>query len=191
MPGDDLARLIYLTLLLAVIGGYFLVESRGQLGRRAQQAAIWGLIFVGAVAAAGLWGDLRRSARPGEPRVIGDTLEIPAAPDGHFYLLGEVNGARVRFVVDTGASDIVLSQRDARRAGIDPDRLTYVGSAMTANGKVATAPVRLDSLTIGGVTETGVPAVVNGGELDSSLLGMSYLGRHEVVLNRDRLILRR
>lgn len=191
MDGDDLPRFLYLVLLLAVVGSYFIVESRGQLGKRAQQAAIWALIFLGAVAVAGLWTDIRRSALPTEAVVRGDLLEVPVASDGHFYITGEVNGARVTFFVDTGASEIVLSQDDARRAGLDPEALNYFGTAMTANGQVATAPVRLASLTLGGIAEADVPAVVNGGALDTSLLGMRWLGRHEVTFTRDRLTIRR
>ena len=191
MDTNDLPRLVYLVLLLAVVGGYFLMESRRTLGKTAQQAAIWGLIFLGAIAVSGLWGDIRRGALPTEAVLRGDTLEVPVAEDGHFYLTAEVNGTRVLFVVDTGASEIVLSQRDAERVGLEPATLNYFGTAMTANGRVETAPVRLDTFAIGGLTETDLPAVVNGGDLDTSLLGMSWLGRHEVTFTRDRLILRR
>lgn len=191
MDTGDVPRLVYLGLLLAVIAGYFLMANRRQLGKVAQQAAIWGLIFLGAVAVAGLWDDIRRSTRPAEAVIRGDSIEVPAAADGHFYLLAEVNGVTVRFVVDTGATDIVLTRRDAARAGLDPEGLNYFGTAMTANGRVATAPVRLDTLALGGVSDANVPAVVNGGELDTSLLGMSYLSRHEVTFSGDRMILRR
>ncbi|WP_347310181.1 retropepsin-like aspartic protease family protein [Defluviimonas sp. SAOS-178_SWC] len=191
MDFNDLPRLAYFVLLLAVVGGYFLMENRKNLGKTAQQAAIWGLIFLGAIAVSGLWGDIRRGALPTEVVVHGDTLEVPVAQDGHFYLTAEVNGTKVLFVVDTGASDIVLTQRDAERVGLKPGTLNYFGTAMTANGRVETAPVRLGTLALGEVTDTNVPAVVNGGQLDTSLLGMSWLGRHEVTFARDRLIIRR
>jgi aspartyl protease family protein len=191
MVGDDIARLVYLVLLLSVIGGYFLMSNKKQLGKTAQQAAIWALIFLGAIAVAGLWGDVRRAAQPQAALITGDGIEVPVADDGHFYLNAEVNGSNVLFVVDTGASDIVLSERDARRAGFDPDTLNYFGTAMTANGQVATAPVRLETLKLGERIDEQVPAVVNSGELDTSLLGMSYLSRYELVLSRGRLILKR
>lgn len=191
MDADVLPRLIYLGLLLAVIGGYFLIENRKRPGKTAQQAAIWGLILLGAVAAAGLWSDIRRSTLPGRI-VVGDgRIEVAVADDGHFYLTAAVNGADVLFVVDTGASDIVLSARDARRAGFDPAALNYFGRANTANGPVATAPVRIETLQLGNFTDTAVPAVVNSGAMDRSLLGMSYLSRFEMVLSRSSLVLRR
>lgn len=193
MYSDQIARVIYLVLLLSVIGGYFLVANRGSLGRVAQQAAIWGLIFVGAIAVAGLWGDIRRDVS-GIPRqqVIGtDQIVVPRAPDGHFYLNAEVNGKPVLFVVDTGATDIALSQSDARRVGLDPAGLAYLGTAQTANGVVATAPVRLDSVSVGPFTDTGVRAMVTKGDLGDSLLGMSYLRRYQITMNGDRMVLRR
>ena len=191
MDSEDFPRLIYLVLLCSVIAGYFLLENRNRLGKTAQQAAIWGLIFLGAIAIAGMWGDIRRSAYPTEAVVRGDRLEVPVAPDGHFYLTAEINGTDVLFVVDTGATDVVLSREDAERIGLDPDNLDYFGSATTANGIVRTASVRLDRFSIGNQTETGLLAVVNGGELDTSLLGMSYLGRFEMTLTPDRLVLKR
>ena len=191
MAAEDLPRLIYLVLLLAVVGGYFLVENRKRLGRTAQQAAIWGLIFLGAVAAAGLWSDIRRNTLPGIAVTGEGRIEVAVADDGHFYLGAKVNGVDVLFVVDTGASDIVLSARDARRAGFDPAALNYFGRAMTANGPVATAPVRIATLQLGDFTDTAVSAVVNSGEMDRSLLGMSYLGRFEMVLSGSSLVLRR
>ena len=192
MDGDDLGRLAYLALLLLAVGGYFVAQARRNLGRTAQQAAIWVFIFIGVIVAYGLWGDLRRTALPEQTRVVGDGIEVAASDDGHYYLTAEVNGARVLFVVDTGASQIVLTARDAERAGLDPAGLGYFGSAQTANGIVRTAPVRLERFTLGPFEDRNLPAVVNAGDLDTSLLGMSYLGRFRTLaISGDRLHLTR
>lgn len=191
MGGDDLGRLAYLVLLLMVVGGYFLAQGRRNLGRTAQQAAIWAFIFIGVIVAYGLWGDLRRTVVPEAMRLSEGGLEVDASADGHFYLTAEVNGAKVLFVVDTGASQVVLTRRDAERAGLDPDALAYFGRAQTANGVVQTAPVRLESFTLGPFADRDLAAVVNAGELDTSLLGMSYLGRFELTLSGERLVIRR
>lgn len=192
MDGDDLGRLAYLALLLLAVGGYFVAQARRNLGRTAQQAAIWVFIFIGVIVAYGLWGDLRRTALPEQTRVVGDGIEVAASDDGHYYLTAEVNGARVLFVVDTGASQIVLTARDAERAGLDPAGLGYFGSAQTANGMVRTAPVRLERFTLGPFEDRNLPAVVNAGDLDTSLLGMSYLGRFRTLaISGDRLHLTR
>lgn len=191
MGGDDIGRLAYLVLLLMVVGGYFLSQGRRNLGRTAQQAAIWAFIFIGVIVAYGLWGDLRRTVVPEAMRLSEGGLEVDASADGHFYLTAEVNGAKVLFVVDTGASQIVLTRRDAERAGLDPASLGYFGTAQTANGVVQTAPVRLESFSLGPFADRDLAAVVNAGDLDTSLLGMSYLGRFEITFNDFRMRLSR
>lgn len=190
MTDDQAARLVYLSLILLVIGGAYVLSHRRRIGQMLRHAAIWGLIFIGALAAVGLWQDIRRDVLPRQSVLAGGRIEVPAAADGHFYLMAEVNGAPVRFVVDTGATHVVLTRADAARAGIDPDGLAYLGQARTANGIVRTAQVRLDSLSLGPVAMTDLRAVVNDGEMDVSLLGMSLLNRFEAVeLRRDRLVL--
>ena len=104
-------------------------------------------------------------------------IEVPRSPDGHYYLQTQVNGAPIRFVLDTGASMIVLTKEDAMRAGLNPDGLSYYSRAMTANGEVRTAPVRLESVTLGGFSDKNVTALVNEGEMNDSLMGMDYLQR--------------
>ena len=117
---------------------------------------------------------------------------MPRAPDGHYYLPVEVNGQPITFLVDTGASQIVLSSQDAERIGIEPDQLNYFGRANTANGQVRTAPVSLDTLTLGPITDRNISAWVNEGELNKSLLGMDYLHRFSnVQFANGRLLLSR
>jgi aspartyl protease family protein len=191
MDPADFPRFVYLVLLLVAVGGYVLVESRRNLGKTLHQAAIWAVIFLGAVAIAGLWPAIQRAAGAADPVVTSDGIEVPVGPDGHFYVTALVNGAKVRFVIDTGASTIVLTERDAERAGFDPAALSFVGMASTANGAVATAPVRIDSFSLGDVTDRNIAASVNGGELDTSLLGMSYLSEYQMTVSRETLVLRR
>lgn len=189
----DTANLIYLVVLGCAVMLWFFAANRNSLGRTLQQAALWGLIFIGVIAAIGLWDDIRGTVTPMQSvSRDGGRIELPRAGDGHYYMTAEVNGAQVRFVVDTGASDIVLSRKDAIAAGLHPDDLPFIGQANTANGVVRTAPVRLDSLTIGGVTEHGLRAVVNEGDLDTSLLGMRYLQRFSTMRIADgKLVLER
>lgn len=188
----DTTRLVYLVILGAVIGLWFFVQSRESLGKLAQYAAIWGLIFLGAVVVVGLWGDIRQTVQPRQSVMAEGRIELPRAPDGHYYLTAQVNGVPLRFVVDTGASQIVLSQQDARRAGIDTGSLVYTGRAFTANGEVRTAPVRLDRIEVGAIRDSDVRAVVNGGDMAGSLLGMEYLQRFSrVEITGGKLVLER
>jgi len=190
--GDGIARFAYLVLLLVAIGGFLLVELRARPGRTLRLAAAWGMIFLGVIAIAGLWGDIRNSITP-QARMIGDhRIEVPMGPDGHFHLTAQVNGTPVRFIVDTGATTIALGQQDARRVGIDPSRLGFAGQARTANGTIATASVMLDTVTIGEISDSDVPALVLRSDLDLSLMGMSYLSRFaRVSIEGNRLVLER
>jgi aspartyl protease family protein len=192
MDSFDFPRLVYLSILGSVLVLWFVVQGRQSLGKLVQYAAAWGLIFLGAIAVVGLWQDIRQTVRPTQSVISDSRIELPRAPDGHYYVTAEVNGAPIRFVVDTGASQIVLSRGDAARAGIDTAGLIYTGRARTANGMVRTAPVRLDTLAIGPVEDRDVRAVVNEGEMDGSLLGMDYLHRFSSVeIAGDRLVLTR
>ena len=190
--GDSFARLAYLALLLIAVGGFLLVELRERPGKTLRMAAAWGLIFLGAIALAGLWPDIRNAISPEARMLDGNRIEVPVGNDGHYHLTAQVNDVSVRFVIDTGASSIALGPRDAERVGIDPANLAYIGEAQTANGTVQTAPVRLDSVAIGDIRDEGVPAMVLRTDLDQSLMGMSYLSRFaRVSIEAGRLILER
>jgi aspartyl protease family protein len=195
MTPDDFATLLYLGLLGLVLTGSLLIASRGRMGRMMAQASIWALIFLGMIAGFGLWPEIKATILPTQAAVItpeGPAVEVPRAVDGQYYLTLGVNGAPVTFTVDTGATDVVLSRRDALAAGIDPDALAYLGTALTANGPVRTARVSLDAVTLEGVTERGVPAVVTRGALEGSLLGMAYLDRFSrIEIAGGRLLLTR
>ncbi|RKT34379.1 aspartyl protease family protein [Roseovarius halotolerans] len=193
MDNSDYASLIYLVLLGGAVLMWFFAQNRASMGKLTQQALVWGLIFVGVIAAVGLWGDIRQTVRPSQTVLAQDQrIELPRSPDGHYYLTAEVNGTPVRFVVDTGASQIVLTLADARAAGIDTDGLAYVGRANTANGTVRTAPVRLDRLSIGPIEDHDLRAVVNEGSMSESLLGMDYLQRYSSVeIGGGKLVLSR
>ena len=191
MDSDNIARLFYLLLLLAAVGGWVLVEYRKRMGEALRTAAAWGLIFIGVMAGYGLWNDLRTDIAPQQMISDAGAIEVPRAEDGHYYLTLEVNGTPVQFMADTGATNMVLSDRDARRVGIDPSELMYLGTAQTANGIVRTARVELPSVSLGPHTDTGFPAWVNQGEMSDSLLGMDYLSLYRVEIADDRMILRR
>lgn len=191
MPIDP-ARLAYLSLLLLALGAFVVVEFRRDAGSTTRAVLAWGLIFLAAIGAAGLWQDISREVMPRQAMLDPTRIEVPLGPDGHFHLTVELNGAPVRFIVDTGASALALSPRDARRAGIDLDRLVYAGQARTANGIVPTATVRLDRVAIGDIVDENVPAMVIQADIDRSLMGMDYLRRFaRISFEGDTMILER
>lgn len=104
-------------------------------------------------------------------------LIITADDSGAFVVYGRVDGAPVKFVVDTGASDIVLAPQDARRLGIDLDGLNFTSQFETANGVGRGAPSTVESLAIGPIRLEHVPVSINAAPMDSSLLGMAFLQR--------------
>ena len=192
MDSYDLGRLTYLVLLGAAVVGSFFMMNKANLGKSLQQLAIWALIFIGAIGAYGLWNDISRDVMPRQSVVSQGVVEVPRRPDGHFYLTLDVDGTPVDFVVDTGASQVVLSMDDAQRIGLDTDTLPFIGTAMTANGEVRTAPTTVDEMVLGDVTERNVRVYVNEGAMDMSLLGMTYLQRFErIEIADDMLILTR
>ena len=110
----------------------------------------------------------------------GDTVTLFADSRGHFTTVGVVNGVSLRFLVDTGASSVVLSSTDARSAGVNYLAGTRV-LTQTANGVVPVYAVKLDTLRIGDITVNNVDAaVIEGDRLPIALLGMSFLNRMEM-----------
>jgi aspartyl protease family protein len=189
----EYGNLAYLVLLAVVLVFWFFIQNRQSLNKTLQQGAVWGLIFLGAIAAVGLWGDIRQTVQP-QQLVMSDTgrVEVPRAPDGHYYLTLAINDAPVQFVVDTGATSMVLTQADAARVGLSEQDVIFYSEAMTANGVVRTAPVRLDDVALGPFRDRNVRAFVNEGEMTKSLLGMDYLSRFaRLEINNGRLILER
>jgi aspartyl protease family protein len=106
-------------------------------------------------------------------------LVVSQDQDGGFYLMGQVNGRPVRFLVDTGASDTVLSPADAKRLGIDLTTLNFDHPSETANGTGYAAPFIADSLEVGTIRFENTPVLVNQASMSNSLLGMSFLKRLE------------
>jgi len=129
-------------------------------------------------------GRLAGELLPGSAMVVEQSPGGPAEVkirkrlDGHFTVKAEVNGAATTMIVDTGASTIVLSPEDAKRAGIDVSRLNFTVPVITANGRTVAAKVRLNTVAVGPLQREDVDALVAEPKaLNESLLGMSFLGR--------------
>ncbi|HVJ35435.1 MAG TPA: TIGR02281 family clan AA aspartic protease [Terriglobia bacterium] len=97
--------------------------------------------------------------------------------NGHYQVQARVNGTYITFLVDTGASDVVLSPDDARRVGFADNQLNFIERAETANGIAHVAPVTLNNLTIGPIVMARLPAKVNQAPMPYSLLGMRFLNQ--------------
>lgn len=118
-------------------------------------------------------------------------LTLKADARGHFLVPAKVNGQPVRFLIDSGASHVVLSAADAKRLGLTPKDRDFTDIYRTPGGIIRAAPVTLAEVRIGALVMRDVRASVSGLDMDVSLLGASFLARlRGYEVNRDRLTLR-
>src|SRR6185437_10373820 len=106
------------------------------------------------------------------------SLSIPRDARGHFLTEGRIDGQRIAFMVDTGASVVALNESSAARFGLRPTPGQYTANVSTANGTVKAARVRIEMLDVGGLIVRDVDAMVLPDEaLSENLLGLSFLSR--------------
>jgi aspartyl protease family protein len=120
----------------------------------------------------------------------GSKIVLSATSGGHFVTQGSVNGKSVRFLVDTGATNVSMSETEAQRLGID-FRRGQRGVANTANGQVAAHRVSLGTVRVGDVTVYNVDATIVPAQMDQVLLGNSFLSRFQMKRENDTLTLDR
>lgn len=121
-----------------------------------------------------------RKALPAETvaQAVNRSLSIPRDDRGHFLTEGRIDGQRIAFMVDTGASVIALNESSAARFGLRPARGDYKATVTTANGIIKAAPTRLAMVEIGGLVVRDVDAMVLPDEaLSENLLGLSFLSK--------------
>ncbi len=178
----DKANALYLTVLLIVVLASA-VSLRGQsLGHLARMAFAWIgifavilIVFAYREEAGGIFSRTAAELDPARGRTEMGEFRLNARSDGHFWVRAEINDEPVLFLVDTGASGIVLTADAARRVGIDTAKLTYDRIAQTANGPVRGAVTRVATLEVGPIVRSDVAVDVTQGELDTNLLGMAFL----------------
>ncbi|QQO33764.1 TIGR02281 family clan AA aspartic protease [Bradyrhizobium diazoefficiens] len=108
----------------------------------------------------------------------GRSLNIPRDGRGHFQTDGRIDGQRIGFMVDTGASVVALNETSAARFGLRPSRSDYNANVTTANGTIKAARTRIAMLDVGGLIVRDVDAMVLPDEaLSENLLGLSFLSR--------------
>ncbi len=194
---DDKASLFLRLGMVVLVSTVLLRGLQGSLSQHLKYVAIWtGVIAVlalGYAYRAELAGVPRKMAlafNVGTPVAVGErTLVVPQGEDGSYVVDGLVNGKRVRFVVDTGATATVLSPADARRVGIPVDALTYGYESETANGKGYSAAYDATRLEVGSIKLEGFRVMVNKTPMSMSLLGMSFLQRLDAFEFRDRQLI--
>ena len=146
-----------LTMMLAWIaifgGGFVLFTFRDDLGYVAQRL---------------------RSEATGSPVTAGREVRIPMAIDGPFWVDATLNGEKIKFLVDSGATMTTIGTQTARKAGVEvsPQRSQIV---RTGNGLIRVATGRADTLEVGPIEREGMPVHISGTDADLNVLGMNFL----------------
>ena len=151
------------------------------------ERALFVVTIVGGASLGVLW-PLNKSDPP--PAASALEISLERSSDKHFYAEAQVNGQQIRFLVDTGASEIALTEADARKVGltVDPEKYELVGHG--ASGIVRGQYVDLQSIDLGGIRESGARAVIVQGA-SVSLLGQPFLENvDEIVIRKGQMLLR-
>jgi aspartyl protease family protein len=184
---------------LALVSSSLLFVREFDLKRTARNLLLWlavGLVLVLGFVFQNELGDLALRLRgaliPGYAVQTGTReMTLSEGEDGHYHVYGTVNGVKIRFLIDTGATDIVLDPADARRIGLQLEDLNFNRPFGSANGIGHGAGIEVDELAIGPIRFTRVPMSVNGAQMGSSLLGMAFLKRlKSYSFSGGKLILR-
>lgn len=188
-------------LVILIIMASALFSRRQHLGTMVRNVVLWAGLFGVALVGYTYRDDLQGVAA----RVMGEltpgaatvdtargTATFRAGRDGHYQINAMVNGTEVHTIFDTGASAVVLTEKDAIRAGIDVKSLDYNVQVSTANGTGRAASVILDQIEVGGIVRKRIRAFVAETEaLEQSLLGMTFLttlSRYGVSANSLELV---
>ncbi len=203
LDAGDWASIIGLTMLATLSGATVLGMFRGRAGDAVQAALAW----LGIFAVLGVVYTYRYEFESVGRRVLGNVIPgmghegvtgsrevtVPRSGGSTFVARVSLNGSRaVPMLVDTGASALVLTDADARRAGIDPATLSFSIPVQTANGSALTAATTIGTVTLGPIVERNVRALVARPEaLTTSLLGHTFLDRLDSYEVRGgRMVLR-
>ena len=181
----DVSSLLLKIAVVVFAGGLVLVMFRERLSKALEAMLFWAMLGLLLVVGYTYRFELRDAGDrvlaelvPGHVASQGRDVEVVRGRGGDFAMAARINGARVPMVLDSGASSVVLTQEAAKAAGLPIEVLDYTVNVDTANGRTRAASITLDRLTVGGLTERAVPAlVVQDGQLKNNLLGMSFLNR--------------
>ena len=176
---------VYLITLLGFLSASLIVHLRNKPITTLKHLSIWAFIICILI----LLYSYRHEFNNIKNRFLGELLpnhptlnqdgsiSIRISQDGHYHANIYINDQEINFMIDTGASDIVLSKKDAEKIGITTSNLKYSKIYNTANGTSYGAPILLSQIKIGNFILTNIPASVNSGKMENSLLGMDFLKR--------------
>lgn len=181
MTGDQTAELTFaIGALILVMSG--LLARRLAFGQTLRMVLGWVAIFAIALvlyayrAEFGMvWQRVSSELLGNQAQVVGGTLRVPVSADGHFWVNAEVNGTEARFLIDSGATTVSLSEATAAAAGVEVDRSGFPVIINTANGQVEARRARIGRLELGPIVARDMAAIVAPNFGDTNVIGMNFL----------------
>ena len=185
ITGPDFTALFVKIAILVVVGGVVLSLFRDRFSQAVEAALIWVVVALLLVLGYTYRFELREvgdrvmaELLPGHAARVARTVELARNRNGDFHIDTKVNGSKISMVLDTGASAVVLTHDAAKAAGLPLEMVKYNVPIDTANGPTRAASVTLDRVSVGGLVERSVPALIaQPGQLKVSLLGMTFMNR--------------
>ncbi len=193
----DWQNFSYSALLIVVLMAGLMSRRELAISKILKYLAIWSGVIISLIALYGYRYEftdfknrLSAEINPANPQITkSGEIVINISQDGHFYVNARINGNEIRFMVDTGASDIAINMNDARKIGINTKSLIFNKRYQTANGVSWGAGVTLDEMEISNVKFNNIAASV-GNNMGVSLLGMSFLKQlKKYEFYQDKLVL--
>lgn len=188
MNTNDTGSLIYLGVLGAILIFSFL-SWKNSFSKFIRFGLIWFVIFLLAILLALFWENyLYKKTNVDNLKNGQNELVLTRSGDGHFYINLDINNHPIDFLVDTGASSIILSNNDGKKLGFDKEALKYWKSANTANGEILISPIILDQIKMGPISYSNVKAFISQKNMKKSLLGMSFINRFKKLeINQSKM----
>ena len=188
LANEKLPNVVYAVIILSVVI-VSVVNSKISFQQIIKYVGIWVLIIGGLLVVytyknnmKKIFNDVYVNVVPGvvveEVKEGENTVTVVANQTGHFFVNSVVNGVDMRFLIDTGATDVALTRYDAKRLGVDLSKLSYTKRVATANGIAWYAPIKLNYIKIGNIVVYDVTAAISSNDrLSKGLLGMGFLNR--------------
>ena len=187
---DDTGNLIYLAILCAILIFSFF-SWKNSLRKFIKFGLIWFIIFIFFIVVALVWENYHNEKS--SLNIFDKDLErltLKTASDGHFYVTLSINNKPINFLIDTGATAMILSKKDSEKLGFNVDKLNFSQLAQTANGEILISPVVFDKVSLGFKNFSNVKAFISQKDMEKSLLGMSFLSRlKKLELGRNIMII--
>lgn len=185
------AGLLYDFLLLAIVGAGLIGHVVSNPGQALRNIAGWVLIFGILGLGYSIWNGSSRLGsefNPGRGNIENGAISFRADLRGHYMATAKINGQDIKFLIDTGATDIALSMKDAIKIGFKESDLSFNMQVSTANGTAYVAPVIIDKIELGPIVFNNLRGSVSPAGMDISLLGMSFLNQLSAYEVKDGLL---